>query len=96
MRSEVERVAGFRQEMESYRNQPVYRVDRARRQPGRQPRPALSCVVRMARDRRTMQYVARRIAEGKSRREIVRCLKRCMARKVYRVLVSAVPPSPNG
>lgn len=56
----------------------------------------LICVVRMARDRRTKQYVARRTAEGKSKREIMRCLKRYIAREVYRVLVSAVPPSPNG
>lgn len=56
----------------------------------------LICVVRMARDRRTRQYVARRTAEGKSKREIMRCLKRYIAREVYRVLVSAVQPSPNG
>ena len=55
----------------------------------------LICVVRMARDRRTRQYVARRTAEGKSKREIMRCLKRYIAREVYRVLVSAVQPSPN-
>jgi transposase len=34
----------------------------------------LICVVRMARDKRTKQYVARRTAEGKSKREIMRCL----------------------
>ena len=56
----------------------------------------LICVVRMARDRRTKRYVARRTAEGKSKREIMRCLKRYIAREVYRVLVSAVPPSPHG
>ena len=43
----------------------------------------LICVVRMARDRRTKHYVARRTAEGKSKkREIMRCLKRYMAREV--------------
>jgi hypothetical protein len=42
----------------------------------------------MRRDRRTQEYVARRIAEGKSKREIIRCLKRYVAREVYRVLVS--------
>ncbi len=56
----------------------------------------LICVVRMARDRRTKQYVARRTAEGKSKREIMRCLKRYIAREVYRVLVSTVPPSLSG
>jgi transposase len=33
------------------------------------------CLVRMGRDRRTKDYVARRTAEGKSKREIIRCLK---------------------
>ena len=34
------------------------------------------CLARMRRDRRTQEYVARRTAEGKSKREIIRCLKR--------------------
>ena len=50
------------------------------------------CVFRMGRDRRTQAYVARRTAEGKSKREIMRCLKRYVAREVYRVLVSGAPP----
>jgi DNA-binding CsgD family transcriptional regulator len=33
------------------------------------------CMVRMGQDRRTREYVARRTAEGKSKREILRCLK---------------------
>jgi transposase len=36
----------------------------------------LICVVGMRIDERTRRYVARRTAEGKSRREIMRCLKR--------------------
>lgn len=47
----------------------------------------LICVVRMRVDERTRAYVSRRTAEGKSKREIVRCLKRYVAREVYRVLV---------
>jgi transposase len=47
------------------------------------------CLARMRRDRRTQEYVARRTAEGKSKREIIRCLKRYVAREAYRVLVSA-------
>jgi transposase len=46
-------------------------------------------LARMRRDPRTKEYVARRTAEGKSKREIVRCLKRYVAREVYRVLVPA-------
>ena len=45
---------------------------------------------RMSWDERTRAYVARRTAEGKSKREILRCLKRYVAREVYRVLT--VPP----
>jgi transposase len=55
----------------------------------------LICVVRM-RERRTKEYVARRTAEGKTKREIMRCLKRYIAREVYRVLVSIASPSPSG
>jgi hypothetical protein len=33
---------------------------------------------------------------GEYKREIMRCLKRYIAREVYRVVISAVPPSPNG
>jgi transposase len=54
------------------------------------------CVVRLGRDRRTREYVLRRTAEGKSKLEIMRCLKRYIAREVYRTLVlplAAVPLS---
>jgi transposase len=54
------------------------------------------CVVRMGSDRRTKAYVARRTAEGKSKWEIMRCLKRYIAREVYRVLLfsTTVEPPP--
>ena len=48
---------------------------------------------RMSWDERTREYVARRTAEGKSKREILRCLKRYVAREVYRIL-TAPGPSP--
>jgi transposase len=56
------------------------------------------CVVRMGSDRPTKAYVARRTAEGKSKWEIMRCLKRYSAREVYRLLLSsvAVRTSPIG
>ena len=53
----------------------------------------LICVVRMRVDERTRAYVARRTAEGKSKREIIRCLKRYVAREVYRVLAPSVAAS---
>jgi transposase len=55
------------------------------------------CLARMRRDLRTKEYVARRTAEGKSKREIIRCLKRYVAREVYRVLISCgARSSPTG
>jgi transposase len=55
------------------------------------------CLARMRRDLRTKEYVARRTAEGKSKREIIRCLKRYLAREVYRVLLSCgARSSPTG
>ena len=48
------------------------------------------CVVRMGSDHRTKAYLARRLVEGKSKWEIMGCLKRYIAREVYRVLFSSV------
>jgi transposase len=44
-------------------------------------------LVRMRHDARTRAYVARRTEEGRTPREIMRCLKRYIAREVYRELV---------
>jgi transposase len=51
------------------------------------------CLSRMCRDQRTQEYVARRTQEGKSKREIIRCLKRYVAREVYRVLIRTISES---
>ena len=50
-------------------------------------------VVRMSYDARTRAYVAKRTADGKSKPEIMRCLKRAVAREVYHLLTNpqAVP-----
>jgi len=58
----------------------------------RQANSALHMIVvyRMRRDVRTKAYVSRRSREGLGKREIMRCLKRYVAREVYHVLV----PSP--
>jgi transposase len=45
-------------------------------------------VCRMSRDERTRAYIAKRTAEGKSKKEIIRCLKRYIAREIYRILSS--------
>ena len=43
-------------------------------------------LTRMRNDERTRCYVERRLAEGKSKLEIMRMLKRYIAREVYRIL----------
>ena len=40
----------------------------------------------------TRDYIARRRSEGKSTREAIRCLKRYLARRVWRLLQ---PPTPS-
>src|SRR5256886_13493030 len=60
---------------------------RFRLNPGgnRQANPALWRIVftRMSGDERTRKYVARRLAEGRTTREIMRILKRYVARELY-------------
>jgi transposase len=67
------------------------KVNRHRLNPGgnRQANHALWRIVftRMASDDRTRKYVARRLAEGRSTREVMRVLKRYVARELYPQLV---------
>jgi transposase len=44
-------------------------------------------------DPRTRRYVDRRTAEGLTKPEIIRCLKRYLAREIYQVMVTAPPSS---
>ena len=48
-------------------------------------------LVRMSYDPRTRAYVTRRTQEGKSKKEIIRCLKRHVAREVFTLLTN--PPA---
>lgn len=51
-------------------------------------------MVRLTCDQRTVDYVERRTTEGKSKREIIRCLKRYIAREVYHVIrVASIAPA---
>ena len=43
--------------------------------------------VRLSCDDTTQKYMARRTAQGRTEREIVRCLKRHVAREIFRLLV---------
>jgi transposase len=45
----------------------------------------------MSHDERTRTYVERRTAEGKSKKEIMRCLKRYIAREVFHAITN--PPT---
>ncbi|MFJ3763023.1 hypothetical protein [Streptomyces sp. NPDC090080] len=46
-------------------------------------------MTRIHRDARTCAYVERRTKQGMSKREIIRCLKRYVAREIYRQIQSA-------
>lgn len=61
----------------------------------RQANSALHLIVitRMRVDQPTKDYVARRIAQGHSKLEIIRCLKRSVAREIYYLLKP--PPQAN-
>ncbi|MEU7168292.1 transposase [Streptomyces morookaense] len=82
--SPVERSSGRRQ------------VRRLNRGGDRQANAALHRIVftRLRVDQRTQDYYERRIKEGKTRREIVRCLKRYAAREVFH-LVRQLQPGPR-
>jgi transposase len=53
-------------------------------------------LVRMMSDTRTKTYVARRRAEGKNTKEIMRCLKRYIAREIYGQLLHPQPAPAAG
>jgi transposase len=48
-------------------------------------------MVRLTCDQRTKTYVARRTTEGMAKRDIVRCLKRYVAREVFHALLATAP-----
>ena len=45
--------------------------------------------------RQTRTYLAKKIAEGHTKREAIRCLKRYLAREVYYLLKAAAPSGLN-
>lgn len=45
-------------------------------------------LTRLRSDPRTREYAAKRTAQGLSRRDIMRCLKRYICRELYEVLIS--------
>ena len=55
----------------------------------------MAVICRMRMDERTKAYVARRTADGLSKLEIIRCLKRYLAREVYGLLRAEQRPVPS-
>jgi transposase len=53
-------------------------------------------LVRMRYDQRTRAYVARRTTQGKTHNEIMRCLKRFVAREVYTAITNPPTDLPTG
>lgn len=53
-------------------------------------------MIRMRHDERTREYVERRQQEGKRKEEIMRCLKRAVAREAYRALTDQQEMSTAG
>ncbi len=45
----------------------------------------------MGSDQRTKDYMAKRVSEGKSKKEAMRCLKRYIAREVFNALPNQAP-----
>jgi hypothetical protein len=63
------------------------RLNRGGRPPG-QLRALPIVLSRLRWDPRTRDYMNRRIAQGKSRREAIRCLKRYVARDLYKHIIA--------
>ena len=47
-----------------------------------------SVIVRMRYHQPTVDYVVRRTADGRTKREIIRCLKRFLAREIYQCVMT--------
>ncbi len=49
-------------------------------------------IVRMRHDPQTQTYVQKRLQEGKTKPEIIRCLKRHIARQIHNTIKKDIPP----
>lgn len=54
-------------------------------------------LVRLCHHQQTKDYMARRLTEGKTKKEVIRCLKRYLAREVFAALhpMRQTTPPPN-
>ena len=53
-------------------------------------------MIRLNTDPVTQDYLARRTTEGKTKRDVVRCLKRHVAREVFRLFLTRPAAVPSG
>jgi transposase len=53
----------------------------------------LIVIARLRWDKPTRAYIDRRVSEGKTRREAIRCLKRYVARELYQLIARTMSPS---
>ncbi|MFF3160214.1 transposase, partial [Streptomyces sp. NPDC057910] len=51
---------------------------------------------RLRREERSRTYLLRRTAQGRTKREVIRCLKRYVAREIHRAIASAPLPVSDG
>ncbi len=51
-----------------------------------------AAVVRMRRDEKTKTYILKKLSEGKSRKDAMRCLKRHISNEIYRSMITDVLP----
>jgi hypothetical protein len=56
----------------------------------------LAVISRLRIDQRTQAYVTKKTTQGHSKLEIIRCLKRYLAREVYYLLNPGTPPTKGG
>jgi hypothetical protein len=67
----------------------------SRRRPPSQHRALPHRLTRLRWDTHTRDYLTRRITEGKTRREAIRCLKRYIAREIYQIITSPPEAEPS-
>jgi hypothetical protein len=59
------------------------------------PTPYRIALSRLRWDTRTRDYLDRRITEGKTPREAIRCLKRYIAREAYQIITAPPEAEPS-
>ena len=64
-------------------------------EPRRRPPSQLRAICRLRCDARTRDYLTRRITEGKTRREAIRCLKRYLTREIHQIITSPPQAEPS-